>query len=118
MAKKLEMFRGDYRQITATVTDTFNVASKVHFAVKTKANIDVVDLTDSDAVFTVDATNANAVDNGNGTVTYTIIIDKTKTESKVPGNYVAEVEYINSLGRSVTYEQMDFKLKGDLNQRP
>lgn len=118
MAKKLEMFRGDYRELTATVTDTFNISSEVHFAVKTKANVDPVDLTDSDAIFTVDATNADAVDNGNGTVTYTIIITKAKTESKTPGVYVAEVEYINSLGRSVTYEHMQFTLKGDINQRP
>lgn len=118
MARKLEMFRGDYREYAATVTDTFNVASKIHFAVKTKALVDTVNLTDSNAVFTVDATNANAVDNGNGTVTYTIAIPKASTEGKTPGTYVAEIEYVNSLGRSTTYSQIEFLLKGDINQRP
>lgn len=118
MARKLEMFRGDYREYTATVTDTFNVASEVHFAVKTKANIPTVDLTDSDALFTVDATNTNAVNNGDGTVTYTIVIPKASTEGKTPGTYVAEIEYVNAAGRSTTFDQLEFLLKGDVNQRP
>lgn len=118
MAKKLEMFRGDYREIGVTVTTTYNAAAEVHFAVKTRPNVDPADLTDATAIFTVDATSANAVDNGNGTVTYTVAIDKTKTEGKTPGKYVAEVEYIDAAGRSTTYEQMDFTLKGDVNQRP
>lgn len=118
MAKKLEMVRGDYRQITATVTDTYSSLAEVHFAVKTRANVDPVDLSDATALFTIDVTDANAVDNGDGTVTYTIIIDKTKTEGKTPGKYVAEIEYIDANGRSTTFEQMDFILRGDVNQRP
>lgn len=114
---KLSMYRGDYREYTATVTDTYSVDAEVHFAVKAKDVIPTVDATDSDALFTVDATSSNAVNNGDGTVTYTIIIDESKTAGKTPGKYVAEIEYIDGAGHRTTYDQLDFTLKGDVNQR-
>lgn len=114
---KLTMYRGDYREYTATITDTYSPAAEVHFAVKSEADIDTVNDTDGNALFTVDATSDNAVDNGDGTVTYTIIIDKNKTKSLTPGDYKAEIEYVDADGKSTTYSQLDFILKGDINQR-
>lgn len=114
---KLEMFRGDYREYTATVTDTYSAAAEVHFAVKPKASVDSVDATDATALFTVDATSANAVNNGDGTVTYTVIITEELTADLTPGKYKAEIEYIDGDGHRTTYDQLDFVLKGDINQR-
>ena len=117
MAKKLQMYRGDYREIKATVDTTLDLAAQLHFGVKPKNLVDPVDLTDANAIFYVDCTNANAVDNGNGTTTYTIIIDAVKTTGKTPGKYVAEVEYIDGTGKHTTYPNMEFDLLGDVNQR-
>lgn len=114
---KLTMYRSDYREYTVTVTDTYSALAEVHFAVKAKDVIDTVDATDSTALFTVDATSANAVNNGDGTVTYTVIILKTKTEGKTPGKYKAEIEYVDGNGHSTTFEQIDFVLLADINQR-
>lgn len=114
---KITMYRGDYREYTATVTDTYDTEAEVHFAVKPAEVVDSVDETDSSALFKVDVTNTNAVDNGDGTVTYTIKIDKELTRLLTPGKYKAEIEYVNGLGQSTTYEQLDFILKADINQR-
>lgn len=117
MAKKIEMYRGDYREITATVDTTLDAAARLHFGVKSKGLVSPSDSTDANAVFTVDCTNANAVDNGNGTTTYTIVVDGTKTTGKTPGEYVAEIEYIDGTGKHTTYPSMTFILLGDVNQR-
>lgn len=114
---KLKMYRGDYREYTATVTDTYSAAARVQFAVKSCEDVAPADPTDSDALFTIDADSSNAIDNGDGTVTYTIIIDGTKTAGKQPGNYVAEIEYVDADGHHTTYDQIDFILLGDVNQR-
>jgi hypothetical protein len=114
---KLEMYRGDYREYTATVTDTYDAAAEVHFAVKAKGDVDSVDASDQAALFTVDADSTNAVDNGDGTVTYTVVIDEAKTTGKTPGKYKAEIEYVDGDGHKTTYDQLDFILKGDINQR-
>lgn len=117
MAKKIEMYRGDYREITATIDTPLDAAAALHFGVKPKNLVAPVDLTDMNAIFLVNCTNANAVDNGDGTTTYTIVIDGAKTIGKTPGKYVAEVEYIDGSGNHTTYPSMEFDLLGDVNQR-
>ena len=114
---KLSMYRGDYREMTATVATSLDPDAEVHFGVKTEENIDPSNPSDSDALFTIDCTSADAVDNGDGTTTYTIVIDETKTEGKEPGDYFAEIEYISGAGRHTTYPRMNFTLIGDINQR-
>lgn len=117
MAKKLQMYRGDYRELTATVDTSLDASARLHFGVKPKNLINPIDAPDANAIFTVDCTSANAVDNGNGTTTYTIVIDGSKTTGKTPGDYTAEVEYIDGSGKHTTYPRMDFQLLGDVNQR-
>jgi hypothetical protein len=112
------MYRGDYREYPVTVTDTYSAAAEVHFAVKPKTVIDTVDAADSNALFTVTATSADAVDNGDGTVTYTLVIPSASTTGQTPGKYVAEIEYIDGDGHPTTFDQFDFTLKADVNQRP
>lgn len=114
---KLEMYRGDYREFTVKVTDAKNVNSKVHFAVKPLSDVDTVDQTDALALFTATATDTEATDNGDGTVSYKVVLDGNLTNGKEPGKYKAEVEYVNGSGRRTTYPHLDFVLKGDINQR-
>lgn len=117
MAKKISMYRGDYREITATVGTSLDPDAELHFGVKLEENVDPVNLSDSNALFTVNCTAADAVDNGNNTTTYTVVIDESKTEGKTPGDYIAEVEYIDGTGKHTTYPSMEFTLTGDVNQR-
>lgn len=117
MAKKIQMYRGDYRELKATVDTTLDLAAQLHFGVKPKNLVNPVDLSDTNAIFVVNCTSTDATDNGNGTTTYTVVIDESKTEGKTPGDYLAEVEYIDGSGKHTTYPQMDFQLLGDVNQR-
>lgn len=114
---KLSMYRGDYRQLTVTVTDTKSDTAAMKFAVKSNGIIGTVDSSDSNAIFTVDASGTDSVDNGDGTLTFTLIISEDKTAGKTPGKYLAEIEYADSEGHKSTYDQLEFVLKADINQR-
>lgn len=115
--KAYKQYRGDYRTITARVTDTLNVASKLHFAVKPPEKIQATDATDANAVIKKDYTGANAVDNGDGTITFTIELNPPDTLNVAPGVYRGECQYINAAGKPSTYDSFDFILEADINQR-
>lgn len=111
------MYRGDYRELSATVSDSYNAASRLLFAVKAEADVPVVNASDSNAIFTVDVSGSQAIDNGNGTITFPIIIIPTKTDTKTPGDYYAQVRYIDATGHPTSYDPFEFTIEGDLNQR-
>lgn len=112
-----EQYRGDKRQFTVTVTTALDVAAKVFFAAKDLEDIDTVDALDANAVVKKTLTNANAVDNGDGTVTYTGTITAADIASVTPGTYRAEIAYQNGSGDQTTYPPFDYVIHPDINQR-
>lgn len=111
------MYRGDYRELTATITDSYNAGSRLLFAVKAEADAGPVNANDSNAVFTVDLTGDKAIDNGNGTITFTIPITTDKTDKSLPGDYEAQLRYINANNKATSYEPFSFTIEADYNQR-
>lgn len=115
---RLEMFRGDYRELEVVVDQPHHADAELHFGAKLRKDIGVIDSTDTNAVIKIDAVGAtDSVDNGDGTTTFTLKFTEADTTGKTPGTYVGEIEYIDYDGRPATADQFDFILKGDVNQR-
>lgn len=112
-----QMYRGDYRELYATVTDNYSASAKMYFAVKDQATIDNINASDTDAIFTVDVLGSAAANNGDGTVTYTIKIDPSLTNTKTPGDYYGQCRYVDAAGRPTSYEPFEFEILPDYNQR-
>lgn len=113
-----EQFRGDQKEFTVTVHTEYDADARVLFAVKLPSEIVPEDVTDASAVIKIDATSADAVDNGDGTVTYTFVITPDLIDDVAIGQYKAEVSYVNGDDIPVTFEHFDYLLKADINQRP
>lgn len=117
MAKKMTMYRGDYKTIPVKLPiASYTVGGKLFFGAKSKALVAANDPTDKNAVFppivvttpdSIDATYAY----------YTIVLTHATTANVAPGTYVAEAQYVNPAGQVVTFSpQFDLVILADIIQ--
>lgn len=113
------MFRGDYKEFTITLPkSSYQTGSIIHFCVK-KA-LDNAN-NDSAAVFTIDLTDANIIQNTSESVVYKVIITKALTNTYQfegdTANLIAEVEFNAPGDKPTTFPQFEFLILKDANRR-
>lgn len=114
---QLEHYRGDLKRLNITVATPFDPDAKILFALKPLDLLIEDDSSDENAVLKKDLTSVDVTDNGNNTVTYAIDLLPSDTESLTPATYRAEFSYIDGDGNPVTFEQFDYVITADINQR-
>lgn len=111
MAKVLEIKRGDDVTLNISAPERDLTGGTLFFTVKDKDALDVVNLTDSNAVLKKE---------GSITDTHTgvIAIGATDTQNLTPGSYVYDVQFVDALGKTYTlFDTAQCKITADVTQR-
>lgn len=116
MAKKIEMYRGDYREMVAKLPiASYTEGGTMYFGAKLKSLVSSADATDANAVVLVTATSPTLVDEEYAH--YTLVFEHATTSTKTPGRYIGETQYVDSSGRPTTFSpQVEFILLSDVVQ--
>lgn len=121
------IYRGDSDEWTLSVPLTiWSAGGKFFFAVKAKGDINEVDATDANAVIKKTFDDTYISDTTATDKIYSLYLLPSETVDATPAKYKAQFKWMNSAAiadisdtaaRAKTFEQFDYQIKGNINQR-